>query len=385
MAVRPYKRKGVIQSNKWMVDYYDSKKARQRLIYVGTRAEADAAEADLRKQHGSGPLKNPTINAILPEYLTWMRNHRAVKTVKDIELTLKKLQPHFGHYPVNRITRSLIEDYISLRKKAGRVTAQGKRIGEIKPSGINKELAYLSSIISWMVEQEYSYPLPFKIKKLKSRRPLPQIPTPAKIEAFLSALGKHDPMQEALAGILYDNGLRWSEAANLRWEMINWESGSINVKGKGDKERMAFLSDRCRRLLSPAWAKAGKGEASGWIFPSPVTGEPYSNQKKAWATAGRLAGVKINPHLLRHAYATFTLEATGDLRAVQVELDHASSRTTEIYTHISQARRREINQQRQEYLDKAKREYDQDKIAAQPGNDNSAQVIDISRHLKTNK
>ena len=391
MAVRPYKRKGIIQPDKWMIDYYDAKRSRQRMILSGTRAEADALETDLRKQHASGPRNNPTINAILPEYLTWMRNHRSPHTVQDIEWSLVKLQPHFGPYQINRITRPLIEDYKAKRLAAGKVTAQGVRIGDLKPRTVNKELAYLSSIIGWMVEQEYCYPLPFKIKKLPSRRPLPKIPSHQEIEAFIAALGD-DPMKQALAGLLYDCGLRWAEGSRLRWEDINWQTGTISVKGKGSRERTALLSDRCRNLLAPTRMATG-GPARDWIFVNPATGEPYGHQQKAWKTAAKKAGVRITPHLLRHAYATYTLEATGDLRAVQTELGHASVSTSEIYTHVSQSRRREVDRRRREYLNQAladpvdrgsrdEKSVNNPKSVAQSDRTNSAQVIDIAKHLK---
>ena len=391
MAIRPYTRSGIIQPHKWMIDYYDAKKQRQRWIFEGSRAEAEALEVDLRKQSATGPLKNPMINAILPEYLTWMRNHRAARTVADIELTLKKLKPHFGAYPVNRITRNMIEDYITARKAAGRVTAQGRRIGELKSRTINKELAYLSSIIAWMVEQEYSYPLSFKIKKLPSRRPLPKIPAHRDIENFITALD--DPIKQALAGLLYDCGLRWAEGSRLKWDDVNWQTGTFFVIGKGSRERTAYLSDRCRDLLSSSRLAAGGTLAIGWVFPNPATGQPYGHQKKAWASASKKAGVRITPHLLRHAYATYTLEATGDLRAVQTELGHASIGTSEIYTQINQVRRREIDRLRREYLEAgnigdkspipaAQKAPDTTKSVDYPVNDTNAQVIDITKHFK---
>jgi len=362
MAVRPYKRSGIIQPNRWMIDYYDSNKKRQRMIFDGTRAEAEALDTDLRKRHSRGPLKNPTINAILPEYLTWMRNHRAARTVQDIEWSLKKLQPHFGHYSVNRISRGLIEDYIAKRKAAGWVAAQGKRIAELKPSGINKELAYLSSIIGWMVDQEYCYPLPFKIKKLKSRRPLPQIPAHSDIEVFITALGdevgaygkpkkKPNNHKQIIAALIYDHGLHWAEATHMQWENIGWENGIITIMGKGERERTVLLSERCRKLLVAERKRLmSQRHLTGLVCPNPTTGRPNTHLQKSWARAGKAVGVKINPHLLRHAFATYTLEATGDLRAVQTELGHSTISTSEIYTHISHSRRREIERQRQAYF-----------------------------------
>lgn len=389
MAIRPYKRGGVIDPRRWQIDFYDSDKKRQRMVFEGSRAEAEALAADLRKRHTRGPLVNPTISKILPEYLTWMRNHRAARTVADIELCLKKLEPHFGHYPVNRITRSLIEDYISARKRAGRVTAQGRRIGEIKPSGINKELNYLSGIISWMVDNDYSHPLPFKIQKLKTKRPLPQVPGHQEIERFLAVMAAADPGKGLIAALIYDSGLRWNEVTKLKWEDINWQTGDILIMGKGSKERMQILSPRCRAALEPLRAAAGSGSRAaagtptGYVFKNPRTGKPYTTLRAAFKKAGLAAGVKINPHLLRHAWATYTLEATGDMRLVQIGLGHADIATTQIYTHISNSRLRTGAQQRQKYLDKQTPETPPDTPETSIPDDqtvieNTGKVIDIT-------
>ena len=379
MSIRPYKRSGVIDPGRWVIDFYDSQKKRQRLVVSGSRAEAEALAVDLGKRHTRGPLVNPTINKILPEYLTWMRNHRAERTVKDIELCLKKIQPHFGHYPVNRISRSLIEEYINKRKSAGRVSSQGRRLGEIKPSGINKELNYLSSIISWMVENDYSYPLPFKIPKLKSKRPLPRIPGHNEIERFLAALAAMDPAKGLIGAMIYDSGLRWDEVINIRWEDVNWQTGDLVITGKGNKERLQILSDRCRAGLAQLREIGGGDRAAGYIFINPRTHKPYTTLRNSFRRAGESIGVKINPHLLRHAWATYTLEATGDVRLVQVGLGHADIATTQIYTHISNTRLRAGANQRQKYLSEQTETpiSDDQTVTA-----NNSKVVDIKDYFK---
>ena len=71
MPVRPFKRRGVVDPDRWMVDYYDSQKKRRRVVYTGTRAAAEAHATDMQKRYTRWPLINPTISRILPEYLTF--------------------------------------------------------------------------------------------------------------------------------------------------------------------------------------------------------------------------------------------------------------------------------------------------------------------------
>lgn len=367
MAVRPYKRKGEIQPNKWLIDYYDAKRVRQRMIFVGTRAEADATEADLRKQHAAGPRNNPTINGALPGYLEWLKIHRAKRTYEDVCYSLKHLKPHFGPYQVNRISRQLIQDYKVKR-------------GDI-PRSINKELIYLQSIIAWMVREELCYPLPFKIEKVPYKRPLPKIPHPTEIERFIEAFD--DPRKKALVALLYDAGLRWEEGSTITWEEIDWRNAQARICGKGGKYRIALLSDRVLSLLDLFRA------ASGYVFANPKTGRPWSHIRRAWKTAETKAGVKLNPHLLRHAYATYTLEACGDLRAVQTALGHSDITTSEIYTHVSMRRQQQVAKMRSEYLKTINTQ-----PAAKPENEDfhrhdrpneTTQPIDIKRFIKPGK
>jgi len=232
--------------------------------------------------------------------------------------------------PVNRITRETINKYKTLR--AGR------------PRSINKELTYLKRIVSWMVERDLAYALPFKIDKVPYKRPLPRIPHPADIERFINNFT--DLNKRALVVILYDCGLRWEEALRLTWPDINWNGQSAIVTGKGNKERITYLTPRLIDLLKQIKPKKEEGN----IFVNPKTGKPWNNIRKSWSTAAKAAGISLSPHKLRHAYATYTLEATGDLRAVQQSLGHTSIQTTEIYTHISLNRQRQTSDMRARHI-----------------------------------
>ena len=260
---------------KWIIDYYPEGRrgARLRLTFRGTEAEACDAEAALRRQHIS-PLNdrtNPPIRRVWPEYLEHAKLHLAARTVTDILLSWKTIDPIFGPLPVSRITPATITQYQISR--AGR-----------SPATINKEINYLKGIIAWMCRNNYAEPLPFRPEMLKYRRPIPQIPHPAEVRAFLDAIPKE---RLAMVLLLYLSGLRFSEMANLRWEDVNFGGGTVRIFGKGGKWRLADLPKQVADILQE------RRQDTGLVFPSPKTGRAYVTLRRTFATASKNAGVRL--------------------------------------------------------------------------------------------
>ncbi len=157
----------------------------------------------------------------------------------------------------------------------------------------------------------------------------------------------------ALLELLYAGGLRVSEALGLDREHLS-DDGWVRVIGKGDRERMVPVGDVAvawvgRYLAWPrsAWlARAGSGDGAG--TPLFVTGRGgrlgrqavWGAVKGAAAAAG--LGDRVSPHTLRHSFATHLLEGGADLRVVQELLGHASIATTQLYTHVTGERIREV-------------------------------------------
>lgn len=315
MAVRK------LEKSKFVIDYYPQGRKGKRIMRVfnGTESEARVYEAELRKQNITYSFKtNPKIIDIIPDYLEWLKIHRAANTYLDIKKSLKFLMPVFGNVQISRITPVLIDKF---KKSRG-----------AKPRTINKNLAYLQSIIQYAVKNGYANPLPFKIEKLPYKRPIPQIPHPTEIEKFLSAInGDDSERKKALILFLWQCGLRWSEAASIRWEDIDWKSSAVYLKTtKGSTPRITALTDDIRAILEPI------KKESGYVFENPKTGRPWGSLRKLFASAAKRAGVRrIYPHLLRHGFGTYCLASTGNIRLVQSILGHRSIKTTEWYTQIA--------------------------------------------------
>ncbi len=158
----------------------------------------------------------------------------------------------------------------------------------------------------------------------------------------------------ALLELLYAAGLRVSEALRLDGDDLDLGEASVRVVGKGDRERVVPVGDIAvawlRRYLAaarPALAAADRARAArgGPVFLSD-RGRRLG-RSHAWALVKRAAvaaGVagRTSPHTLRHSYATHLLEGGADLRVVQELLGHASISTTQIYTHVTGERIREV-------------------------------------------
>ena len=158
----------------------------------------------------------------------------------------------------------------------------------------------------------------------------------------------------ALLELLYAAGLRISEALRLDRDDVDLEGGSVRVIGKGDRQRVVPVGDVATAWLSRYLAAARptflaadrtRGARGGPIFVSDRgrrlgRNHAWTAVKRAAASAG-LSG-RVSPHTLRHSYATHLLEGGADLRVVQELLGHASISTTQIYTHLTGERIREV-------------------------------------------
>ncbi len=155
---------------------------------------------------------------------------------------------------------------------------------------------------------------------------------------------------KALIEVLYATGLRVSELVALTASDLNLEQGYLTCTGKGDKQRIVPMghdaAEWVRRYLQEARPKlAGRRGASPRLFVN-ARGGPLSRVGfwKVLAAYGRKAGIPraISPHVLRHSFATHLLERGADLRMIQVMLGHADLSTTQIYTHVLEARLRAV-------------------------------------------
>ncbi|HXY38144.1 MAG TPA: site-specific tyrosine recombinase XerD [Vicinamibacteria bacterium] len=183
-------------------------------------------------------------------------------------------------------------------------------------------------------------------------RPLPRLLTPAQVEALLAAPQVATPVglrDRAILEVMYATGLRASELTGLRTANVDMELGLVRVFGKGRKERLVPLGRQARRWIRGYLARARRRLSRGRELPQlflSERGRPLSAMG-LWGLVRRhgvRAGVArvLTPHVLRHSFASHLLEHGADLRALQAMLGHADISTTQIYTHVSRERLRQL-------------------------------------------
>ncbi|GAB6067742.1 site-specific tyrosine recombinase XerD [Methylothermus subterraneus] len=184
-------------------------------------------------------------------------------------------------------------------------------------------------------------------------RSLPDTLSEAEVEALLKAPDPSRPLglrDRCMIEVLYATGVRVSELVGLKGEQLDRRLGVARIFGKGGKERLVPLGEEAKIWLEEYLEKSRPvllgARQSAFLFvtqrAAPLTRQAFWHRLKRYA---RQAGIEkpISPHTLRHAFATHLLDHGANLRAVQMLLGHSRLSTTQIYTHVAQARLKELH------------------------------------------
>ena len=198
-----------------------------------------------------------------------------------------------------------------------------------------------------------------RIKGPGKDKRLPKTLSEAEVDALLDAAraeGRDQARNTCLMELLYATGMRVTELVSLPVAAARGDPAMLLVKGKGGKERMVPLSPPAREALA-GWlpvrdaaedaARTRGHTPSPFLFPSHgaaghLTRHRFYDLIKELAVKGGVSPGKVTPHTLRHAFATHLLARGADLRAIQAMLGHADVSTTEIYTHVLDARLKDL-------------------------------------------
>jgi integrase/recombinase XerD len=246
-------------------------------------------------------------------------------------------------------------DYLAARTRRGRRNDPG-----LAPSSLRRRaaalkgfyrFAYGEGLIGVDVAAHLDLPRPSRL--------LPETLTVVETDRLLEAAGgedgePHGLRNRALLELLYAAGLRISEATGLDREDLSSDGSFVRVIGKGDKERLVPVGevalDWLRRWIEgprPVFLAAGPAHPGrgGPLFVGDRGGRLARQQ--AWAAVKRASSraglaARVSPHTLRHSFATHLREGGADLRIVQELLGHASISTTQLYTHLTGERIRDV-------------------------------------------
>jgi integrase/recombinase XerD len=180
---------------------------------------------------------------------------------------------------------------------------------------------------------------------------LPKALSQDQVRGLMEARGRQGGLSlrdYAMLELLYSSGLRVSELIMLKVSDVNFEAGYLRVTGKGSKERVVPTHSRAietiRRYMNELRPLLLKKRQSDYLFVT-ARGKHMSRQRfwQALKSFGRVAGVDISPHMIRHSFATHMLEGGADLRSLQKMLGHSDISTTQVYTKVT--------------MDKARKDY----------------------------
>ncbi len=323
MAIRPY------GEGKWMVDITRGRKERYRIVYTGTREGAVIFQREFKKKLGLSVTGTATIDGLIEEYLTWVEIHQSPATCSHKRRAFyANLLSYFGSLHPDSIHSQVIDAYQKQRLSEirSKATTEGFR-------SVNLELTYLSAFVKWAYERGYCAGLLPKFRPLKYKRPLPTVLSHSDAMSIINLLPS---FWKAFFLCLYHAGMRFNEARTLKWSAIDYQLGVVNIKGKGDKERIVPLSS----ALVVALREIPK--CGDYVFMNPRTKQLYHDVRKPLLAAMKKANItgNITPHKFRHSFATTLLEGGHDLRTIQELLGHAELTTTQIYTHVTDQRKR---------------------------------------------
>jgi integrase/recombinase XerD len=192
------------------------------------------------------------------------------------------------------------------------------------------------------------------IESPKFRKSLPEFLSVDEVEHLLRQPDTGTPLgmrDRAMIELMYSCGLRVSELCGIGITDLQADAGYLRCIGKGNKERVVPVTNRALRAVD-VYLNAGRPALARADSPSNL----FLNQKghrldrfifwKALADYGRRAGFRkaLKPHMLRHSFATHLLDGGADLRSVQMMLGHSNILTTQIYTHVTEGRLRQVYQ-----------------------------------------
>ena len=240
--------------------------------------------------------------------------------------------------------------YLAARTRRGRRTDPG-----LAPTSLRRRAAAIRGFYRFAFG-EGLIPIDIAAHLDLPRMPrlLPETLTLAETERLLGAVPDDAPLDRALLELLYAAGLRISEALRLDLEDVSLDGAFVRVIGKGDRERLVPVGEVAIDALR-AWLGGPRAALVEAHHVEPVRGGPMFlgrsgrrlARQQAWAIVKRAAAAaglsgRVSPHTLRHSFATHLLEGGADLRIVQELLGHASISTTQLYTHVTGERIREV-------------------------------------------
>jgi integrase/recombinase XerD len=323
----------------------------------------------------------PTPDPELEAFLALSAARLAPRTVEAYRRDLTALQAWLGR-PLASVTTEELERWIAELRAAG-----------LSPATIARRVASLRSLFRHLVLIGAVSENPAAELELPRRiRRLPRTLSHGEAERLIDAAVGTTPRalrDSALVELLYGAGLRVSEAVSLDRAGVDLDQRLVRTIGKGGKERVVPVGRKAVAALQRYLAR-GRPHLDRRHRPElflNAQGGPLTRAgaflilRRLAAKAG-LEPERVHPHLLRHSFATHLLEGGADLRSVQEMLGHADLSTTELYTHVTDRRRRELYFQAHPHAHRRNDESDDATDRDPPGLDDGGRLPDGRRRAR---
>lgn len=291
------------------------------------------------------------LHPFIDDYLNYCNTHKKLnfKTIKAYRIDLYQFSDHICCDHILDLNSMLLENYITFLHK------------KYKPKTVKRKIASVKALFHYWEYRDLIETNPFNKLQIKFRTPiiLPKTIPLHTLETFLSiayaqrtqatSLYQHRNALRniAIIELFFATGIRISELCSLRLQDLDLHNGTVRIYGKGDKERMVHIGnhDVLNILTEYKHHFLSEIQNCGYFFVK-QTGHPISDQmirrmihKYAILSSSEL---HITPHMFRHTFATSLLDAGVDIRYIQEMLGHSSINVTEIYTHVTTSKQKEI-------------------------------------------
>jgi integrase/recombinase XerD len=288
------------------------------------------------------------VSARVDEYLSHLQFERrlAAHTLESYGRDLTDLGRFAAarEQPIDQLTRRDLETWVRDLMAEGRA-----------PRSVARAVASIRGFYRFLTVHGHVADNPaVDLQAPKAWKVLPKFLPIAEVDRLLQAPDISTPRglrDRALIEVLYATGLRVSELVGLRPQDLHLDAGYLTTTGKGRKQRIVPIGDEAaawitRYLRDARPALLGR-RSSPRLFVNARGGGPGITRVGFWKILkryGQTLGIarQVSPHVLRHSFATHLLERGADLRAIQMMLGHADLSTTQIYTHILDARMRAL-------------------------------------------
>ena len=276
------------------------------------------------------------LDSSVKQYLNHIASQRGLSAI-----TIKNYQRNLDEF-ITLLENKNISDWKKLESHHVRLMVKDLHQTGIKARSIATKLSALRSFLTYLVQEDVLTFNPAKgVAAPKLDKPLPKNISVDEVFQLL-AIDEDDPLSvrdQCMMELMYSSGLRLSELVGINLGDLKLRELEVMVTGKGSKQRLLPITKRAAESLKK-WLKIRpefcvSGEVALFVSKQKrrISARNVQDRMDKWGLKQALPS-HLNPHKLRHSFATHMLESSGNLRAVQTLLGHADLSTTQVYTHL---------------------------------------------------